>query len=215
MRVYLFVIVFLFGFQFAFGQTIGKVYTADEALAKIELHEQFAILPFAIQYKPLRNSPKKLSKREIYEITNREAYVSQNTLMSFVLKKKKNGHLLVNPQSLKKTNAILAKKNIQPNDLKRFTSKELCELLGVDAVLGGDITISERPALIVAHSGMSPMEKGFGFISLIDKEDELLFRYDKKISSSRIVTSGDVITLLMKKSANRFPYFSKSKNLIK
>jgi len=43
----------------------------------------------------------------------------------------------------------------------------------------------------------------------------LLFNYHKEIEVGLGEDASDIVSALMRKSANRFPYFTKNKNLLK
>lgn len=204
----------------SYAQAIGKVFTPKDVDKKIQNHKTFAILPFVIQYNQRSNKKNKLTKEDIEDMTENMAYDGQSALMAFVLKKARKGNLSAQPQNIDETNAILLKKEIDPTDLAKYTPKELCEILEVDSVMGGKVSVSETmsqgTAIVTQFAlGVSKTNSGVGHIKLTDKEGELLFSYGKKLSTGLGGDATDIIDVLMKKSANRFPYFLKSKKLIK
>lgn len=210
----------IFIVESSYAQAIGKVFTPKDVEKKIQKHKTFAILPFTIQYNQRANKNNKLSKEEIDQLAENMAYDGQSALMAFVLKKARKGNLTAKPQNIDETNAILLKKEINPTDLVKYTPKELCEILEVDSVMGGKVSVSETMSQGAAIAtqlalGVSKTNSGVGHVKLTDKDGELLFSYGKKISTGLGGDATDIIDVLMKKSANRFPYFSKSKNLVK
>jgi len=205
---------------FASAQTDGKVYTAKDIESQIASHESFAILPFDINYQQRTNKTNKLTKEEIDDMVENMSYETQNALFGFTMKKAGKGNLYINPQDPDVTNAILLKNNITHLDLKKYTPAELCEILEVDAVLGGTLTVKETmsqgaAAVTSVLVGFGKTNSGLGQIKLTDSDGDLLFNYNKKVATGLGGDSTDIIEKLMKKSANRFPYFTKSKNLLK
>lgn len=219
-KLYLIFLFVLSSFA-SFSQIFGKVYTPKNVEQLVRNHNSFAIIPFTINYQQRSNKQYKLSEEEVESLSEKLAYETQTSMFSFTMKKAGKGNLLIQPQDIDITNALLLKKNISPDQLILYTPAEICEILNVDAVLGGTITIKETMSQGAAAVTEMILDyepntaNGVGQIKLTDEKGNLLFNYGKKVVVGLGEDSTEIIEALMRKSANRFPYFTKSKNIFK
>jgi len=89
----------------------------------IDHHNRVAILPFGY-IKDSRPAAQELG------------YKVQNDVFSY-LQKNNSGLTILDPRN---TNAILIKAGVKPDNMMGFTSDELCNILGVEYVVGGTVT---------------------------------------------------------------------------
>ncbi len=173
-------------------------------------HKTLAILPFlaTLELKHMES----LSKEELEKLEAKEGYAVQNALESYFSKKKSRKGFRVNFQNIKNTNAILNKNNISINNLDIHTSEELSEILGVDGIISGNLTLRkliskgvESPSLFDIISGKS--DYGRIAIKLSDgKTGKLLWKFEKTITRKSGKNTQDIIESIMKKASRKFPY---------
>lgn len=136
-------ILFL-GLVIFFASCGPKVYHGKTAFENriVRGHEILAILPFKISAdnKPsideINTESFDLSNKSLGYTTQKIAYIS---FLDQFGKKKYN----VEFQDIDQTNALLRKNHIQYEDLESRDKSELCTLLGVDAIVWGDIHSSK------------------------------------------------------------------------
>ncbi len=97
-----------------------------------------AIIPFDVS-----NHYKKWPKGETIETLKHneemDAYVMQRDLYRYCLRVMSKDRYTVDFQHVNVTNKILMEKGIAYRDLKQFKKGELAEILGVDAVISGEV----------------------------------------------------------------------------
>ena len=72
-------------------------------------------------------------------ITKNGAFEFQQEIYKYLLKRKSKGNIQVSVQDVDETNAILER-----SDIKNLTTKEMCDLLGVDAIMTSNFGL-EKP----------------------------------------------------------------------
>jgi hypothetical protein len=212
-KVYIFIV--LLG---CFTATTAQKTIYQSALFK-ELskdHKTIAILPFLATVN--LNNTKDITKQKLQELEKKEGYAVQNALESYFLQRKERKKLSVEFQDIKTTNALLAKNNIDYSNIDIYTPNELSEILEVDAVIGGNLTIStllsqgasKSFSLLEYLSGKT--DYGRIAIKISDgKSGKLLWKYEKTINRKSGKNTNAIINAMMKKAARKFPY-NKDKN---
>lgn len=131
-----------------------------------------------------------------------------------VFKKKKRGKLLkLEVQDPKTTNALLAKQEIDYNNLNEFTPQELATILGVDAIITGDYE-TDKPMSEGASVALGLLVGFWGAtnnavinMSVHNAVDGvLLWNYNKKVRGSIGSSPDDLINILMRKASRRLAY---------
>ncbi len=177
-------------------------------------HKTIAIIPFLATLN-LENAAD-FSKEEIKKLGEKEGFTVQNALENYFLRRKKKKKIKVDIQNTEDTNALLRKNNITLKNINVYTTQELCNILGVDAIISGNIKLK---ALI--SQGVST---SYDFISLITgksdygriaikisdgKTGKLLWKYEKTISRKAGKNTYVIIEKMMRKAARKFPYNKK------
>ncbi|WP_340074809.1 hypothetical protein [Leptobacterium sp. I13] len=173
-------------------------------------HETLAIMPFLATLQ--LDDEYEVSEDELQDLERKEGYAVQNALENYFLQRKNKKKLSVTFQDIKNTNAILAKNGISIDNIDIHTTQELCDILKVDGIISGNLTLS---ALI--SKGVPEID----FISLImGKSDygrigikisdgatgKLLWKYEKTISRKSGKDTDEIIESMMKNAARKFPY---------
>lgn len=209
--IFAFAIIFV-SLQWSHAQK--KVYLSDKFEALSKNHKVIAILPFETTLK--LKTKKKYSKTELKKLEEKEGYAVQSALESYFLNRKKKKKLSIEFQDINTTNTLLKKNNISYNNLDIYTSKELCEILNVDAVVSGSLIsrllISNKVDtsfdLIAYLKGKS--DYGKIIIKLSDSNTgKLLWRYEKTINRKSGKNTKAIIASMMRKASRKFPYEEK------
>lgn len=127
--------------------------------------------------------------------------------------KKTENKLTIEIQDINRTNALLKKNDINESNYEAQLPEDLCKILGVDAVILGDIVASQP----MSNGAAIATTALFGFggntnnakakISLYNGTDgKLIWSYAKDISGGLGSDDNDLIRVLMRKSARKFPY---------
>ena len=104
-------------------------------------HQRIAILPFDVQFENpsnqnTDNNNLKFSKQE------REASLdAQKEMFTYVARQVQKGHYEIAFQDFTRTNKVLSDNGIKLEDIARQNKADIAKLLGVDAVISGDLAI--------------------------------------------------------------------------
>ncbi len=173
-------------------------------------HKTIAIIPFLAT---LHLSDEAISENQLKELEETEGYAVQNALETYFLKRKKRKKLSVSFQDIAATNASLQKNNITYQNIDVYTTQELAEILGVDAVISGNLTlnaliskgVSDNFNLIDYLTGKS--DYGRIAIKISDgATGKLLWKYEKTITRKSGKNTQAIIESMMKQAARKFPY---------
>jgi hypothetical protein len=214
--------------QVLFGQTLENyTHPLFDSIAKD--HTLLAILPFDAT---IRLRPRKMRKMDIDEFEKMEktqGLVVQSGLHTYFLKKKEKDSFKVSFQDISQTNALLEKAGWTSDSLRKKTMKQICRKLGTDGVISGTMLTKKllsdeaSVALNAAALGLAAAtlylggDASFGFggrtnfgIFTINvhegKKNELLWKYEKKLSRGLGSDINSVINALMRKATKKFPY---------
>ncbi|MFI2743938.1 hypothetical protein ACG2LH_14470 [Zhouia sp. PK063] len=169
-------------------------------------HKTIAILPFLAT---INLKDHQLSDEEIKAIENKEGYEVQNALENFFVKRKSR----VEFQDINLTNTLLTKANISMKNLDIYTTKELSEVLGVDAVISGTVTlnslISDASSKSFSFLSLFTGEADYGRITIKisdGKTAKMLWKYEMEINKKSGKSMNEIVQSMMKKAARKFPY---------
>ena len=153
-------------------------------------------------------SPEQLERMELSEGEG-----IQGAMHSWFLKRKKRGSLQVNVQSPNVTKAKLLKKGITREMLPAYEPAELCQILGVDAVILGTFETNKPMsqgaaiALSVLFGVGGATEKAIVNMNIYEgKKGELMCSYMKNLNGGIGTSSEDLINVLMRKASRRIAY---------
>lgn len=188
-----------------------SVYQSDSFESLSKDHKTLAILPFSARLE-LGNQGE-VAEAKMRELEMQEGYAVQSALETYFLRRDKRRDYRIDFQNVKNTNALLKKAGITPENMDIKTTQELSEILGVDGVVTGDVTlnalISEGVdtsfSLIDYFSGKS--DYGRIAIKLSDgKTGKLLWRFEQIIDRKSGKNTTAIIDKMMRKSTRKFPY---------
>ena len=203
-------------------------YEAPGAKAAVRTHKNFAIIPF--KFIITARKPKKMTQEEFEKNTeNAEKDGRTSCQAAFagrILKKMSKGKIVAQLQPVARTNALLNRSEISQTagNVDTYLPEELCEILGVDAVIIGSVESAKlmSTGLAVGLKVASKFVPGLGRISsgkssadlaLYDTEGQLLWNWGTRDLKTSAIGSNtdDLIEYLMKRATKKFPYFQKVK----
>ncbi|MBK6826265.1 MAG: hypothetical protein IPG86_05105 [Chitinophagaceae bacterium] len=193
------------------AQVFGKVYEADSLKEIIANHKMVAVIPFTYQI-TLKKMPKNMTEADIKLQEEKGSLSAQNSFYTYALKKVEKKEVTVEVQDISRTKILLSRDSITEKNISNYLPEELCSKLGVDALITGDIIasqpMSEGAALATQILiGFSKTNQAKATIKVYDKTGKLIWSYGKEVSGGLGSDDDDMIRVLMRKTANRFPYF--------
>ena len=172
-------------------------------------HKVLAILPF------LTNLDLKINAtaEDLKSLEEKEGYAVQNALETYFSNRKKKKKLSVEFQNTKDTKAILAQNNIDYSNIDVYTTKQLSEILGVDAVISGTIDLkvllSKGVSTDFSITDYFSGNADYGRIGVKISDGDtgkLLWKYEKEINKKTGKNTTDLIDKMMKLAIRKFPY---------
>ena len=172
-------------------------------------HEILAIIPFLTHL----DLDTEITKEELKSREEKEGGAVQNALETYFSKRKKKKKFSVDFQNIKNTNALLAKNNINYQNIDVHTIKELSEILGVDGIVSGNLDLN-----VLLSDGVDDTfnfmdyflgDADYGRIGVKisdGKTGKLLWKYEKEINKKSGKNTDDLIDRMMKLAARNFPY---------
>lgn len=186
-----------------------NIYESEKFEALSKEHEVLAIIPFLTNLELKDN----ISKVELKALEKKEGYAVQDALEIYFSRIKKKKKFSVEFQNIKNTNAILAKNDIDYDNIDVYTIKELCKILDVDGIISGNLDMN-----ILLSKGIP---SGFSFIDYLmgdsnygrigmkisdGQSGKLLWKYEKEINKKSGKNTNDLIDGMMKSATRKFPY---------
>ena len=189
-----------------FVSSCASIYLAPNGKSIANKHERIAIVIPKVSIK----ARKKDNGEAIKESQRTSAFEFQQEIYKYLLKRKTQGNMQVAIQDVDETNAILERSNI-----KNLTTKEMCDLLGVDAIMTSNFGL-EKPMSTGGAIALAVLT-GFGAstnevvvtLSIKNCDDKsLLWKYDHKYSGGLGSSSSRLVEGLMKQASKKMPYFN-------
>jgi len=180
-------------------------------------HKIIAIIPFVTSINLKEKQSKKLKEGQLEKMEEAESMQVQQSIFSWLLKRKEKGKMWVNVQDVKTTNILLAKNGITYSNISEFTPVEIAKILKVDAIVRGFFK-TKSP-----HSDVGSMvlsAGGFGGATNVSKinmfinngqDGRILVNFIKTISGGVASSPEDLINTLMRKASRRIPYTNPKK----
>jgi len=190
----------------------AQKYTNPQFAELTKDHKQAAILPFKIAI-DTKNLPKTTTMEMIQTAQKDESVEFQRQLYARFLQKSQEEHYLIGFQDVDQTNALLAKAGIPADSLTIHTKDEIAKILGVDALISGNVH-QTRPT----STGMAVAQTfliGFsGSTQRVDinltvhngTDGALLWSYDHTDKGGLMNSVEGMTKSLLKKVAGNFPY---------
>lgn len=193
------------------SQIFGKVFEADSLKQIIANHKIVAVIPF--NYKiTLKKMPKNTTQEDIRLQEEKGSLSAQNSFYTYALKKVEKHEVTVEIQDVARTKVLLSRDSINEKNINNYLPEELCAKLGVDALITGDIIASQpmSEGAAVATTlliGFGKTNQAKATIKVYANTGKLIWSYGKEVSGGLGSDDDDMIRVLMRKTANRFPYF--------
>ena len=211
MKNIIFLIVLLSFQVLGFSQT--NFYEDPRFPALAATHETIAILPFDATVTLRPRQMKDISPEQLERMEIAEGEGIQGAMHSWFLKRKKRGSLKVDVQAPNVTRAKLLKAGVTPEMLPAYEPQEICEILGVDAIIMGTFETNKPMsqgaaiALGVLFGVGGSTEKAVVNLSIYEGENgELMCSYLKNLNVGLGSSSEDLINVLMRKASRRIAY---------
>lgn len=192
-----------------FGQT--KLYLHPDAENYVLNTKTIAILPLDTSVKLRPKELKDFTQEQILEMQDTEALNIQKAMYSWFLTRKKRGKLLVEVQNPTITNSLLKKEGIDALKAYEELPGDICDLLGVEAVVTGKFS-TNKPMSNAAALGLAVLGIGGATqnatvnLDFIHNDNELIVNYYKNLKGGLGSSSDDLINILMRKASRRIPY---------
>lgn len=186
----------------------AKVYNVPDAKLIAQGHEVIAIMPPRVTIKAPKRSG--LSDHEAIERIESENF--QREIYFWFMQQEMEGNTQVRIQDVDITNSLLEKENFYDN--KSLTPKEICEILGVDALVRSRFSMTQySQGLAIASSILSrswaTAHQVDVFIEIYDKElEKLIWMFKHDLSGSLRSSPADVVSTLMYKASHKLPYLN-------
>ena len=212
MKYFLSILLSIFLFSITTdAQVFGKVYEADSLKEIIADHKVVAVIPFTYKI-TLKKMPKNTTESDIKLQEEKGSLSAQNSFYTYALKKVEKKEVTVEVQDIGRTKVLLARDSINEKNINNYLPEELCKKLGVDALITGDIIASQPMSEGAAVAtqllvGFSKTNQAKATIKVYDRTGKLIWSYGKEVSGGLGSDDDDMIRVLMRKTANRFPYF--------
>ncbi|TCI94395.1 hypothetical protein [uncultured Tenacibaculum sp.] len=180
-------------------------------------HKKIAILPFKAQVKLRKKQMREMTSEDLHKLELNEGKSIQTAMYSWFLKRKKRGKLkTIEVQDPNKTTALLRKNEIDQETLIEYTTEELAEILGVDAIISGDYK-TDKPMSEGASAALGILIGFWGSTNTATInmsvhngiDGVLLWNYNKKVRGSLGSSPDDLINRLMRKASRRLSYTKK------
>jgi|TARA_B110000438_G_scaffold134936_1_gene130495 hypothetical protein len=205
-------------FIISFDLKAQRDYTVENIEEYISNQKTFAVIPFT--FKITAEKPRKMAQSDfdasVYDAEKNGATAAQQALINRVLRKK--NRVAVEPQPQARTNTLLKRNGeIRYTDgvwgsFDAYLPEELCEMLGVDAVIIG--TVSSGKIFTTAGSVVMKFLKLGGSpsvsadLSLFDKDGTMIWQWssDSMKASGMGSSVDDMMEYIFKKGARKMPY---------
>jgi len=200
-----------------------RVYTARDFRQQVQPHHKtVAILPFNVHIRPappLLGRGTRPSQRELAEQEYQTGLAVQNNVFSWLLHRAAKDEYTVEFQDVARTNVLLQQAGLSYEDMQTRPREELAKLLGVDAVVTGQLLLN-KPLPLAAALAINVFTPFYAVsdevtasLSLHDQQaGRLLWRYDCQLQGGGGLTDNaqNLTNSLMRNAAKRFPYQRKS-----
>lgn len=193
----------------------ATVYTAPDFGSYKFAHSKIAILPFDVTIEANQESGDE-SAEDLRALEKEQGEIFQRVIYTQFLQGQQRGRYTVEFQDIDKTNTLLSREletNSTPEELTALTKAEICKILDVDAVIGGDMLL-RRPIgtdramasrFLIGLAGNT--NKASIRMSIYEgDESKLLWNYDHVAKGGLLSSPESVARAVMKGAARTFPY---------
>ena len=184
----------------------ASVYITPEGQSKADKHQNIAILSPKVGF----SQTKRVDADAMKEAQRTTSLDIQSEIYKWMLKRKSQGRILINIQDTEETNVLLNRSNYDGYNL---TTKEICKILNVDAILFSNFNIakptSQGAAVVGALFGVGlQTNKATAALNIKDCEsNSMIWIYDHKFSGGLGSSSEQLVDNLMRNASKKLPYF--------
>ncbi|MFK7970985.1 MAG: hypothetical protein AB8F95_11485 [Bacteroidia bacterium] len=212
MKNYILILALLSFCVISFAQN-RVMYTHPQFENLASEHSIVAVMPPKTIMKLRPKQMAKMTPDQLLEMEKSESQAVQLAIESYFLRRQQRKQFAVTFQEVTKTNALLKQNGISYENMDEYTSEQLCAILGVDAVVSGNLVLT-KPMSEAASAALGLLvgfwgDTNGGMITLSihnAKDGALLWRYGKALTRSLGSDTNTVIKAFMRKSARQFPY---------
>jgi len=199
--------LFIFTVSLLAGCVSPKIYYSPEAKSITAKHQTVAVVPPKVSITGRKkDNVEALRQQEVQESVN-----FQKEMYSWLLRRKMQGKMFVEIQDVETTNAKLEKAG-KLND-KSVTPAEMCELLGVDAIITSNYALT-KPMSEGAAVALGLLVGVWGSTNqttvTVDIHDastkKMIWNYNHKLSGSTFSTPAQLVDALMRNASKKMPY---------
>lgn len=196
----------LVGLSVLLLSSCAKIFYSPDAFTLAHSHKTIAILPPSVSIA----ASKKTDAEAIKEQQITESLNFQKEMYAWMLKRKMQGRITQEIQDIQTTNAKLEKAGFPDTPL---TPSEMCEILGVDGVMGSNYALSKPMSdgaavamvLLVGASG-STNEVRVSLNINDCSNKKLIWNYDHKFSGGLGSSPSRLVDGIMRKASKKMPY---------
>lgn len=191
-----------------FLNSCAKVYHVPNISTIVQEQKEIAIITPQV----IMDKRATISENTIDEQQFSEAIYLQFEMYDWMLKRQRKGQFVadIQIQDVVKTNETLEAAGFF--DGQAYTNKEVCELLGVDAILFSTYTLDVpfdvgTVATAVLLDDWNPHQRTTVDLSIYDnKEQELIWNYKNKLRTT-VSNPDQFVTSFMQNASKKMPYF--------
>ncbi len=191
------------------GPTIYKAQGFEQQTA---VHKTAAILPVIVHFKLKPREKRKTDSVWLKQEEEKKGMEMQRKMYNWFLKTSDN--YTISFKDITQTNDALLLAGIKYADIETKTSIELAELLGVDVVIAANTVIkmpvSEGAAVIQAllsgPYGIGSNEAEISITAFDTAQGGVVWRYEFAATRSVLMSNNELVDVLMKNAAKKFPY---------
>lgn len=188
----------------------SRVYYSPDAVRLSKTHETIAILPPTVSI----TSNKDIDPGTLRQQERSESLNFQKEMVSWLLMSQNQFHVRLAIQDVTTTNALLNREDYITDNV--LTSKEICERLGVDAVIHSNFhmnkPMSDGAAVVLGvFTGFWATTNEVNVsMDLFDRgSDQIIWNYHRTMSGSVLTSVTRMIDELMYDAFGRMPYTRK------
>lgn len=203
---------FILGLVVALLAGCATTYTVDDFDKYQGAHETVAILPFSVTMSA-GNRGKDVTATSLNEEARAQAFNFQRSVYTQLLERVEKDKVTVKFQDIDDTNALMRRAGAFDDEGNvMLTKQEIGELLDVDAVIAGSMTLSKPMGTGTAV--VTTLLVGWGVtneaqinMTIHDSESgSLVWSYDHSASGGVISSPDQLAKNLMRNIASKFPY---------
>lgn len=184
----------------------ARIFYSPDATMLATSHSSIAILPPSISIAAKRKTDVEVIKEQ----QRTESLNFQKEMYSWMLRRKMQGRITQEILDIETTNAKLKKAGYPETPL---TPSEMCEILGVDGVLGSNYALSKpmsdgaAVALALLAGAYGATDELSASLNITDcANKKLIWNYDNRFSGGLGSSPARLIDQVMRQASKRMPY---------